>query len=168
MFNNCRYVACAFEHLQMGSTKHEECMVMAPYISSIYSQDEYITPWNLMRERKHLFSFLGGSKHGAYERDRLINSLAEIELKYDRNLRRGKKYNYPAGTYDKLFYNTSADRLNTNARMQIVQTSWDIYSSSVFCYMPGGDSPTRRAFYDAWLFGCIPVIHRVEVRQIIA
>ncbi|KAM0751822.1 hypothetical protein T439DRAFT_342743 [Meredithblackwellia eburnea MCA 4105] len=32
--------------------------------------------------------------------------------------------------------------------------------SSVFCPMPAGDSPTRRAIYEAVLLGCIPVIFR--------
>ncbi|GAA5923893.1 uncharacterized protein JCM15063_005492 [Sporobolomyces koalae] len=31
---------------------------------------------------------------------------------------------------------------------------------SVFCPMPAGDSPTRRAFYEALLLGCIPVLFR--------
>ncbi|SCV72558.1 BQ2448_4095 [Microbotryum intermedium] len=33
-------------------------------------------------------------------------------------------------------------------------------ASSVFCPMPAGDSPTRRALYEAALLGCIPVIFR--------
>lgn len=32
--------------------------------------------------------------------------------------------------------------------------------SAVFCPMPAGDSPTRRAIYEAVLLGCIPVIFR--------
>ncbi|KAK4705359.1 solute carrier family 35 (UDP-sugar transporter), member A1/2/3, partial [Phenoliferia sp. Uapishka_3] len=32
--------------------------------------------------------------------------------------------------------------------------------SAVFCPMPAGDSPTRRAMYEAALLGCIPVIFR--------
>ncbi|GAA5863328.1 hypothetical protein JCM1840_007489 [Sporobolomyces johnsonii] len=33
-------------------------------------------------------------------------------------------------------------------------------ASAVFCPMPPGDSPSRRAFYEAILLGCIPVIFR--------
>ena len=33
-------------------------------------------------------------------------------------------------------------------------------ASSVFCAMPAGDSPTRRALYEAVQLGCIPVIFR--------
>ncbi|SGY68302.1 BQ5605_C004g02876 [Microbotryum silenes-dioicae] len=33
-------------------------------------------------------------------------------------------------------------------------------ASSVFCPMPAGDSPTRRALYEAALLGCIPIIFR--------
>ena len=37
---------------------------------------------------------------------------------------------------------------------------------SVFCLQPAGDSPTRKSFYDAILFGCIPVIfnNKLKVR----
>lgn len=33
-------------------------------------------------------------------------------------------------------------------------------AQSVFCPMPAGDSPSRRAFFEAILLGCIPVIFR--------
>jgi len=33
-------------------------------------------------------------------------------------------------------------------------------AESVFCPMPAGDSPSRRAFYEALLLGCIPVVFR--------
>ncbi|GAA5915064.1 uncharacterized protein JCM6883_004230 [Sporobolomyces salmoneus] len=36
----------------------------------------------------------------------------------------------------------------------------DHMSHSVFCPMPSGDSPTRRAFFEAILLGCIPVVFR--------
>ena len=39
-------------------------------------------------------------------------------------------------------------------------TAWELYAQSVFCLQPPGDSPTRRAFYDSLLFGCIPVISK--------
>ena len=35
---------------------------------------------------------------------------------------------------------------------------WEMYATSIFSFQPRGDSPTRRAFYDSWMFGCIPVI----------
>lgn len=33
-----------------------------------------------------------------------------------------------------------------------------VYSLSIFCVQPHGDSPTRKAFFDAVQFGCIPVV----------
>jgi hypothetical protein len=41
----------------------------------------------------------------------------------------------------------------------IVQT-WELYARSVFSWQPGGDTETRRGFYDSWMLGCIPVISR--------
>ena len=34
---------------------------------------------------------------------------------------------------------------------------YGVYAESTFCLMPGGDFPTRKAFVDALLSGCIPV-----------
>ena len=36
--------------------------------------------------------------------------------------------------------------------------AWELYVNSIFSWQPEGDTPTRRAFYDSWMFGCIPVI----------
>ena len=36
--------------------------------------------------------------------------------------------------------------------------TWALYASSDFSLQPAGDTPTRRAFYDSWLMGCIPVV----------
>jgi len=33
-----------------------------------------------------------------------------------------------------------------------------MYATSVFSWEPSGDSPTRRAFYDSWMLGCIPIV----------
>jgi hypothetical protein len=35
-----------------------------------------------------------------------------------------------------------------------------MYAASVFSWQPEGDTETRRAFYDSWMLGCIPVISR--------
>jgi hypothetical protein len=37
---------------------------------------------------------------------------------------------------------------------------WEMYAISIFSWHPHGDTPTRRAFYDSWMFGCIPVISK--------
>ena len=33
-----------------------------------------------------------------------------------------------------------------------------VYSHALFCAQPHGDSPSRKAFFDALLFGCIPIV----------
>ena len=38
-----------------------------------------------------------------------------------------------------------------------VDFPYGVYAESTFCLMPGGDFPTRKAFVDALLSGCIPV-----------
>lgn len=41
-----------------------------------------------------------------------------------------------------------------------------LYWHSSFCLMPGGDSVTRKALFDALLLGCIPVLfHRGQIEQ---
>ncbi|KAG0630056.1 hypothetical protein M758_1G151300 [Ceratodon purpureus] len=39
-----------------------------------------------------------------------------------------------------------------------VQTLYKLYSESVFCLQPAGDSPTRKGIFDTLLSGCIPVV----------
>lgn len=55
-----------------------------------------------------------------------------------------------------------------------LQKAFTLMSQSVFCLQPPGDAPTRRAFYDSIILGCIPVIfsrsayqfYHVNVRHI--
>ena len=42
---------------------------------------------------------------------------------------------------------------------------WELYAKSIFSYQPSGDSLTRRAFYDSWMFNCIPVISESSAKE---
>ena len=53
-------------------------------------------------------------------------------------------------------------QIRTHANYEV---SWTLFATSVFCWQPGGDTPTRRSFYDSWLFGCIPVIQDCAVKH---
>jgi len=50
------------------------------------------------------------------------------------------------------------------AAASFYQRSWELYAHSTFCWQPAGDTPTRRGFYDAWMFGCIPVVSNTSAR----
>ncbi|GAA5887187.1 hypothetical protein JCM16303_002221 [Sporobolomyces ruberrimus] len=69
-------------------------------------------------------------------------------------------------------YNARSDLLSTSPRIlydeitnamdgsQNLTMFHEHMSNSIFCPMPAGDSPSRRAFFESILLGCIPVIFR--------
>ena len=70
-------------------------------------------------------------------------------------------FNTPSGTgvfglVVRGFGVTQDKTIHTSDRSFIL--AWELYATSVFCFQPGGDSATRRGFFDSLLFGCIPVI----------
>ena len=54
--------------------------------------------------------------------------------------------------YKKNFYKQIWDYSLMGGVSQM-ERGWTMYASSEFCYQPFGDSPTRRAFWDCWMFG---------------
>jgi hypothetical protein len=43
--------------------------------------------------------------------------------------------------------------------------AWALYAGSVLSWQPAGDTPTRRAFYDSWMLGCLPVVSAAAARH---
>jgi len=48
--------------------------------------------------------------------------------------------------------------MNERETSEFFLDAWELYATSYFSWQPQGDTPTRRAFYDSWMLGCIPVI----------
>ncbi|KAL8280688.1 hypothetical protein RQP46_007011 [Phenoliferia psychrophenolica] len=63
----------------------------------------------------------------------------------------------PAGSTTRVIFDDIKDAIDGAQNLTEIH---EHMQSAVFCPMPAGDSPTRRAIYEAVLLGCIPVIFR--------
>lgn len=148
-FFNCDVMGFGFEDEIVGV--HPDCSVTAPYVSSIYSPNGLaIAPWNLPLSRTNLLVFFGGVWRG--ERRKEIVQEMETYSKLHRN--------NTFAHFDTYFL--APKKILSHNEEDFAETffaeAWSTYAHSYFSWQPPGDTLTRRAFYDSWLFGCIPVI----------
>jgi len=87
----------------------------------------------LHAERPLLVSFIGAPRRTQLERVALIRGLTKCPN---------------CGVFDVRGTGPLADG---------VAMAW-VYSHSIFCAHPHGDSPTRKGFFDSALYGCIPLV----------
>ena len=133
---------------------HDDCHVVAPYVTSVYSpRSTAVAPWDLKLKRSTLLCFYGGVwRGGSYTRRR--ETIEEMELFSARHRGEGQHFS--------TFFQAPLKMTSLEQKTTYVDTffaeGWGFYAHSIFSWQPYGDSPTRRAFYDSWLFGCIPVI----------
>lgn len=126
-------------------TLTSRCSFSVPYWHSIYLPDRLslFAPWELNTTRGSLLCFAGGPRLG-FHRDAVLASL--------------RKAGGP-GVFSEL--RKKQDNSTTwPPLMPPYAESWELYARSVFSWQPGGDTETRRGFYDSWMLGCIPVISR--------
>jgi hypothetical protein len=57
-----------------------------------------------------------------------------------------------------LLHDTGARELSSGHVANINEIAHRVYSSSVFCIQPPGDTPTRKGIFDSLLAGCIPIV----------
>jgi hypothetical protein len=130
-----------------------------PYLTGIYKYSEKTILFDCTNvKRTYLLSYIGGSWRGPYnqfgqaKRYITIKNFTEIS---NNNLTKYNKH---------LFFCP----LLANSHLEEGHLGWsegsfgikakDVYWNSVFSWQPSGDTPTRRAFYEAILLGNIPVI----------
>ena len=134
-----------------GLDVSSHCHLTAPYVTSIYPPNaSAVAPWNLPLVRSNLLVFFGSVWRGRRRQE----SVHEMEI------------------YSKIHQNDVPEHFSNyflapvkiashdeeNFVDSFFADAWNSYAHSFFSWQPAGDSPTRRAFYDSWLFGCIPVI----------
>merc|ERR1711871_407697 len=134
------------------------CITIAPHIHSIYCPEQLaLPPWELNLERNILLGYFG-SAHG--NRSRTLSEFKRaqsLQNQYpSRYIVRSKKnatiYSTPEGDFYQ--YTKMGQKHDMNLFIQF----WELFATSIFSWEPAGDAITRRAFYDSWVFGCIPVI----------
>jgi hypothetical protein len=143
------------------------CGMPVPYFHSVYSPSiSVLPPWNINAKRKTLLCFVGARKRGPCPgreawnqsdceqvRHTVLETMSAMSTTQNNSLEakggtrtlfasESPMWLQQAGMWDQSFF----------AR------AWGLYADSVFSWQPAGDTPTRRAFYDSWVLGCIPVI----------
>ena len=133
-----------------------EYPIPIPYLTGFYKIRKY--KHTFKNKRKYLLSYIGGTWRGP------INNKGEPVREITINELNKYSNSIKSTLYEKLFY---APFISTS-RLQEAEYGWkdgiftvksiEIYFDSVFSWQPNGDTPTRRAFYEALLLGNIPVI----------
>jgi hypothetical protein len=129
-----------------------------PYLTGIYKFSEKEDLFECNVKRNYLLSYIGGSWRGPYnqfgqaKRYITIKNFTEIS---NNNLTKYNKHLF----YCPLLANSHSEegRLGWSEGSFGIKAK-DVYWNSVFSWQPSGDTPTRRAFYEAILLGNIPVI----------
>ena len=126
-----------------------------PYLTGIYKYSDKEELFDCNIKRNYLLSYIGGSWRGPYnefgQAKRYITIKNFNEISNNSSIKN-------------LFYCP----LLANSHSEEGHLGWsegsfgikakDVYWNSVFSWQPSGDTPTRRAFYEAILLGNIPVI----------
>ena len=150
----CKTMSFGIEDWPSGGVT-PECQVTMPYTTGIYSPNATaLAPWDLRLKRENLLCFYGGIWRGG-DMTRRRETIEEMEAYSDLHINHSPLH---FSTYFKApLKMTSVETKETYVDAFFAE-AWGNYAHSIFSWQPAGDSPTRRAFYDSWLFGCIPVI----------
>ena len=169
------------EVLGLGQDPAFKCFVGVPYFGGIFApSDSYtVAPWTLNPKRSTLLGYFGSlrlSFRGAFHDGfRKVGKMLEntthstgpaSELRGSSDQPEYARYYVAPFQEDTQGPSNTRQSLYTTMRSHLnFERSWSLFATAVFCWQPGGDSPTRRSFYDSWLFGCIPVIQDCAVKH---
>lgn len=167
-FNSCSFLCLGPES---SYTEHErDCSVEAPYQHGILwpqHTEEALAPWNFDFQRTTMLAFTGGRHRGhQWQRTPEANSTVDRMAVVDELRNEASRLN-PAAP-ETVF---TAHLVDTGKQGEFVPfnygsmrteefhlDTWSLYAAANFSWQPHGDTPTRRAVFDSWMFGCVPVI----------
>lgn len=104
--------------------------IIVPYYSKF--PDYPATLDKILNKRKYFIYYVGSNRR---QRERMVNSLQNLSDSYIKVFRRYRREN--------------AEELKKLPKMM---------SQSKYCLVPKGDTPSSKRFYDAIIYGCIPVV----------
>eukprot|EP00927_Polykrikos_kofoidii_P073236 TRINITY_DN69298_c0_g1_i1.p1 TRINITY_DN69298_c0_g1~~TRINITY_DN69298_c0_g1_i1.p1 ORF type:complete len:518 (+),score=58.01 TRINITY_DN69298_c0_g1_i1:209-1555(+) len=164
-WSNCSHIGLRVE--VWGDEKRDElpsrCLMTFPYMTGIASprdltrnlaeglwQELGVTPWTKTSERRQLLCYVGSVARGF--RQTTFNSISVAAWLLNPE--------DPRRLFSPLLYFSRDDVRKSRGKNPdaFFRQLWELYAGSQFSWQPGGDSFTRRGFYDSWIFGCIPVI----------
>jgi len=169
-FMGCRFVSF---NMEMKAPWNTRCDIEAPYFHGIYAPGPKwaVAPWTLGLKRDTLLGFFGSTQRGAREftvQQALAYSAAHsgdadaapYTALFKAPFQQLGMQNESLGALPRKLKNTALlgqDKIIHESDKPFL-LAWQLYATSVYCLQPGGDSATRRGFFDSLLFGCIPVI----------
>ena len=156
-FSGCKWIQISVEDRFSVKDVPSLCNFVVPYWHSIYAPSRHAAaPWSSTAERHILLGFIGGSWRGV-GRARVIEEMQNISLADRRSTaefdgRQRILFSAP------FYFKSQGQEKGVWSTNNFYADVWALYAKSVFSWHPRGDSLTRRAFYDSWMMGCIPVI----------
>lgn len=117
-------------------------------------------PWNLTSliagNRSHRFCLIANTEVTSKKQKALRKKLFEFCNKFSKDC-----YSIQLSSHSSnvLYFNSSNSSSSTSSSSSLLSSP---YEQCQFCFTPGGDFPTRKAFFDALLSGCIPIIFQLE------
>ena len=175
---NCSKIAIAPEKDANNKAIPSNCMIYTPYFHGIHAhnidklQKDQIPPWEMKFKRKYLLTFVGSVYRYHDQRAHVVKSFIDSNSNKTNN---SNKSSGSSGSKSQLnpknpelitFYSPFILSTHSDEKAQgwgkddFYIRIWHAYAYSHFSWHPHGDTATRRAFFDSWMFGCIPIIDR--------
>lgn len=153
-----------------GPDAFGNCVVEVPYVTGISwpspdkNSNVFKAPWMLGFERTTMLAFVGAEDRGsvggqgenwegAVKRKTIIQAM-EHKAKKIEETSPNMVFTARLLTGTELQW----DWNQTGPSERFWLDAWDLYASANFSWQPHGDTATRRALYDAVLFGSLPVV----------
>ncbi|GAA5923909.1 uncharacterized protein JCM15063_005496 [Sporobolomyces koalae] len=113
----------------------------------------------LTRDRPYLLNYAASTTHpwGASALERFNGFALRAALAKEFTEYNARSERTPTSTGPKILYDEITNSMDGAQNLTMFH---EHMAQSTFCPMPAGDSPSRRAFFEAVLLGCIPVIFR--------
>ena len=159
-FSGCTGIILTIEEWKCKKYKLPfSCCFAVPYWHSIHAPSRHAAaPWNSKARRNNLLCFIGGIWRGN-NRARIVREMMQIsELDTNATADKGSRGYGTILFTAPFFFRSKSEEQGVRDGESFYTRVWALYASSVFSWQPSGDTHTRRAFYDSWMLGCIPVI----------
>lgn len=172
----CRNIGLFYEVEERSEDDRQgmwkRCKIMVPYMHGVAQvSGESRMPYDKKFRRPSLISYVGGTTTG-FARGRLLKELKEYSRKYasENTLNNATSPRNFSSIADSTALTSDPEGLfampfelphNVGKfwhSKEMHKLVWEQYAASEFSWHPFGDTPTRRGFYDAWMFGSIPVV----------
>ena len=152
---------------QQGATlKRETRKMVIPYMHGLHlplDRDDYSSGSRAADEeveiRPTLLVFLGGSWRGTDRRAPMLKGLEHEAKRREKWTSDAQAKNYKSKVFTKVEFKSHKDEASAHwGESNFYAQMYRLYRGATFSLQMGGDTPTRRGFFDSVAQGCIPVV----------